>query len=686
MDKCGQNLVMSKWTHRWCVLKGNSFVYYVDDTKAVQKGSYAIDDTCKIVTEGDRKKSGGRNYVISLQKPNSIGGGGYELLLSCDDHDLLRVWESAISGVIATLRQIREVEGVQKKNHAPRLSVILDTIMDATNSVSSSSTTDEGSASVIGTESKIEKIKRNNDKRPSFFRRRSTLRSKSFINDSDIDISEVVNSTVIDGRLRKRDNGESEYTSEHCVLTNKSLMFFSDNHLRECRGAVLFDSSYYLTRLTTDKKIKTTNDLHLLSLHTRGSGKNFITKTSEVLLSFSDEGMLKLWEEKIYNVLYKFWEQTSDVIVKVTRFNDAHDIVAQIEEPVYKISLLVSSVPVLEQYHHYIDVREVYSKLKPISSGIITATFPRYHKRSAFNIQLNEDEIENRVIGLQNWLQDFVNKYSRFDYLNFIGEINDVQMDIALIFGASPQTLKYFMKKARDEKAKPSHAPPLPNKSKVMSLFEKYADDEEDGNIDTNNGFPNQEIYDKDAVCRFRDDDLRMPSSPDKLALYNVRQLALLCKVHQMDCRDFKGKKDYITALSSTYQKAPPYLHNKEARPIVENIVQTLEHRPSSINDHALNIEIDKIFIDLMRKLDVAEGLLGVMSMEYNTLEKLDRIRACVSVWDRELYLTGEDKLLLFRFSSERVLDSFSVLNLISRIQRSAGIIIMLKLVSPLLL
>ena len=122
MDKCGQSLVMSKWTHRWCVLNGNSFVYYVDETKTVQKGAYSIDDSCKVVTdESDTKKTGGREFVLSLQRPATLSGGGYELLLSCEDQDHLRIWESTLLCVIATLRQAKEAEAIHKKTHTPRL-------------------------------------------------------------------------------------------------------------------------------------------------------------------------------------------------------------------------------------------------------------------------------------------------------------------------------------------------------------------------------------------------------------------------------------------------------------------------------------------------------------------------------------------------------------------------------------
>lgn len=662
MDKCGQSLVMSKWTHRWCVLNGNSFIYYVDESKTVQKGAYAIDETCKVLTEEiDPKKTGGREFVLSLQRAGTLSGGGYELLLSCESQDLLRVWESTLLCVIATLRQVKEAEAIHKKSHTPRLSVILDTIIDAT----------------TGSPDNTDGKKRVLEKRPSFFRRRSTVKlnrsgsiaGRGLDSDASIDTSELLKSAVKDGRVLKRGEGESDYSDDFCVLSSTSLAFFADSSLQESRGAVIFDPSYILTRPTTDKKCKSTNSTHFLSLQTRGVGKNYITKTSELFLSFPNVEQLLVWEEKLYNILYKHKHQVFDVVVRVQQHVDTDGITGMIEEPIFRISLIVSSKSVLEQYHHYIDIREVYSKLKPLSSGIITAIFPKAHKRSAYNIKLNEDEVENRIVGLQIWLQDLVSQYSKFDYLNFIGEVNDVQVDIAAIFGTTPNTLKSFIKEARDKKIEAASPPPLP-KSKVMSLFQKY---EEDDDVGTSSPAPPPPASIEQVETS--DDDLRMPSSPDKLVLYNIMQLAKLCKIHQMECTEFKCKKNYISALATTYQKALPYLHNKEARPIVENLLQTLESKPSSINDDAVNIEIDKIFIDLMRKLNVPENLLGLLSMEYNTFEKLDRIQSCVSVWDADLYFTQEDKSLLLQFTSDRYLDSFSVLNLKSRISAEGTIV-----------
>jgi hypothetical protein len=672
--------MLSKWTHRWCVLNGNSFIYYVDETKAVQKGAYVIDDSCKILAEesnSDNKKSGGHEFVVSLQRPSNLSGGGYELLLSCKDQNDLHVWESALSGVIATLRQKKEAESIHKKSHAPRLSVILDSIIDATTGsafTAPGTSTSTSTSSTDGGDARKKTI----EKRPSFFRRRSTLKpsrsgsmlGKGLTTDVPIDTSEILKSAVQDGRVLKRGSGDTDYTDDFCVLSSTSLAFFADSSLQDSRGAILFDSSYYLTRLTCDKKQKSTNNDHFLSLQTRGTGKNITTKTSELLLSFPNQEQQVMWEEKIYKVLYEHLHRAYDVVVRVQQYFDQDFITGMIDEPIFKISLVVSGKPVLEQYHHYIDIREVYTKLKALSSGIITAVFPKAHKRSTYNIKLNEDEIDNRIVGLQSWLQDLVTQYSKFDYLNFIGEINDVQMDIAALFGTDPHILKSFIKEARDKKIQASAPPPLP-KSKLMSLFQKYEEDDDD--------FPPPPPPSSQAPMQGQgqessdDDDLRMPSSPDKLVLYNIMQLAKLCKTHQMECREFKCKKNYISALATTYQKALPYLHNKEARPIVENLLQTLEFKPSSINDDAVNIEIDKIFIDLMRMLNVPENLLGLLSMEYNTFEKLDRIQSCVSIWDAELYFTVEDRALLLQFSADRYLDSFSVLNLQSRVKSSEG-------------
>ena len=651
--------MLSKWTHRWCVLSGSQFIYYVDESKSVQKMAYDIDDTCK-VTSGvsDKKKFGGREYVITLHKPKTLSVMGYELLLSCDDQDQLKVWESALSGVIATLRQKKEAEAIRRKTHTPRLSVIMDSILDvASGSLSNSPSTVEGNVP----KSKAEK-------RPSIFRRLSSIKTNT--PELPVDTSELRKSAVKGGKVSKRNQGDSEYSEEYCVLASSSLTFFEDSTMEEIKSVVSLDSSCYLTRFVTDKKAKACPSRHLLSLHTRGTGKNFVNKTSELMLSFPTETQLSEWENNISKVLYDHMSKVHDIVVRVKLFIDETGTIGKIEEPIFKITLLIDNEHVVEQYHHYIDIREVYSKLKSLSAGIITAVFPKAHKRSNFNQSLTEEEIENRMIGLQIWLQDLVTQYSQFDYLNFIGGINDVQVDIAGLFGTQPNALKAFMKTAREKKVKAStHVapPPLP-KSKVMSLFEKYED--EDGDAVS---VPPPSVAQTSSVnlpppVASDDDDLRMPSSPDKLVLYNIMQLAKLCKIHQMDCTDFKCKKNYINALSTTYQKALPYLHNKEARPIIGNLIQMLEYNPASINDQAVNIEIDKIFVDLLRKLNVAEGLLGLLSMEFNSFEKLSRIQSCISVWDKDLFFTQEDRLLLQQFTTDRFLDSFSVLNLSSRL------------------
>mmetsp|Transcript_10956 Transcript_10956/g.20259 ORF Transcript_10956/g.20259 Transcript_10956/m.20259 type:complete len:1781 (-) Transcript_10956:880-6222(-) len=661
LDKCGQKLMFSKYTHRWCVLNGNSFTYYTDESKSVQKMAYVIDDTCKVYSNVKKNGSDSSSRVITLERPSTLSVVGYELLLTSDDPDTLTAWEVSLINVIIALRQKKEAEALHKKPNTPRLSVIMDSFRDA-----ASGSTPTAGGETIDTKPKPEK-------RPSFFRRRSTLKANT--PDVPVDTTALRKAALKDGTVSKRGQGESDYSSAYCVLSSNSLTFFESSSMEESKGMMTLDASWYLTRVVADKKVKSTTPQYLLSLHTRGSGKNFINKSNEMLLSFPNHNQMVQWEDRILKVLAELLSKVYDIVVRVQLLEidtETLNSTSKIDEPIFHISLYVGSKSVMKQYHHYIDIREVREKIKTLSSGIITATFPRVHKRSQYNQKLTDEEVENRMVGLQSWLQDVVSQYSQFDYLNFLGGVNDVQVDIAGLFGTTPSTLKAFIKESKDKKAKEATAhlapPPLP-KSKVMSLFEKYEEIDEEGTAPPTPPAPSVSVTSPETVG-VSDDDLRMPSTPDKLVLYNIVQLAKLCKIHEMDCTEFKSKKDYVNALATTYQKAPPYLHNKEARPIVENLLQTIENKPSSINDHEVNIEIDKIFIDLMRKLNVAEGLLGLLSMEFNTFEKLDRIESCVAIWDRDLFFTREDSSLLQQFTTDRYLDSFSVLNLSSRLAR----------------
>ena len=107
LRKCGVGWIYSKWTKRWCVLTGNAFIYYRDESLTEKKGEYLISDTCSITRKcsGSGNEAGKKSSKIEycLHMP---GRGGYELLLSADDENTMTRWCEYIQKAIQHQSQL----------------------------------------------------------------------------------------------------------------------------------------------------------------------------------------------------------------------------------------------------------------------------------------------------------------------------------------------------------------------------------------------------------------------------------------------------------------------------------------------------------------------------------------------------------------------------------------------------
>ena len=94
LHKCGVGMIFSKWTTRWCILTGNSFVYYEDESLTKKRGEYTITDACEIT-----RNSSATKFCIEycLEKR---GKGSYKLLLGADDEATMDHWITHIRNAI----------------------------------------------------------------------------------------------------------------------------------------------------------------------------------------------------------------------------------------------------------------------------------------------------------------------------------------------------------------------------------------------------------------------------------------------------------------------------------------------------------------------------------------------------------------------------------------------------------
>lgn len=440
-------------------------------------------------------------------------------------------------------------------------------------------------------------------------------------------------------------------------LTEKSLTYFTDDSLSVMKGIVILTANSSVVQIhpkfISDSTSNPYQSLFCLysssasstsTLERRGSFGNVVMGNavaavgmkraptrSALLLSAPDKDTMTVWLNVLNDCILKLRHHVWPIVIQVAVATD-DDGKIYTSDAVYKIHTIVNRSVKYVAYHHYLDIREVYSKIRTVSTDDINirSPFPRAFKRSTFGIELGAEEIEQRRHQLEAYLQELIGKYHDYDFLNELGGTNDVQVDLAALFGTTPQHLNDIINEAETQ-GEVSKVP----LSKIAGLFNTYRDsdqEEEPGH--------DPELSCGDEVAKEPTSELEMPADASELNKFNVIQLAMLCDSQHIDTADFKSKKQYIEALSSTYQKALPYLHNKEVRPIVQRLVAAMT---SGYADAAVNIEIDKIFVDLMRLLSVCESLLGVLSMEYSTAEKLETIKQCVAVWDKDFYFTEED-------------------------------------------
>jgi hypothetical protein len=365
---------------------------------------------------------------------------------------------------------------------------------------------------------------------------------------------------------------------------------------------------------------------------------NLISK-HEIFLATSSNSALKQWESALNQILFKPTVSLTlnklTVIVKICSKEDP--FLFQTNDPIFKILLLRNNYIFSEECHYYPDLRTIYERIKrnfPDISSQFHSSFPRSPSRNFLGVRTpfpkeetvsvgSGNELSDRRIKLEVWLQELLERFPLFSSSFSSSTSPSVEMTakmnqrIASLYGCMTTELLRIIQQ-----------PDL-----VKSLGEKY------GSQFTSPS------------------NLLLPSYPKQLKRWSVTQLAKACRVRNIDCKSFHGRRQYVKALSPF---CIPYLQGKDARKIVNQL---------KISGQAS--DVDLIFGDTCRRLGISETQLPLLVHNYSTKEKIVTISRAISIWDEESNLTLEDREMIRALTSGSEVDSFLFLTLLYRISQS---------------
>lgn len=157
----------------------------------------------------------------------------------------------------------------------------------------------------------------------------------------------------------------------------------------------------------------------------------------------------------------------------------------------------------------------------------------------------------------------------------------------------------------------------------------------------------------------YSQDSIILPSNWKALKKWSVYTLARACTERNIDCSTFRGRMQYVNALSPY---CVPYLQDKDARKWM-----------SQYKRNSWSPVLDNIFGDTCRRLGVPEKNIPLTQQNYSTSEKYEVIMRTISIWDSDIIFTPEDSLMTEVLLRGSELDSFFLLTLLYRISLSCS-------------
>ena len=656
LEKMGSTVIISaSWTTRWFVLTNDSLSYYTDQSLSNKRGFIALNHTCSVT----RKPSeGNRKYLLNINDKVS----GRNLLMCASEFSTLASWEQAINGVI--------------QKH-----------MDSNTTPIGPQEDDEEDDNNTEELRKYESMMEDNTRRKPN-RRKSNMLQEGYL-------------------WKQGYKSTSKWTKCWCVLTQSHLSYFSDSSQTVLKSILTLDKDSYVTI----KKIKAP-DIDTTKAIALYLGNNRDNITARALTTPDDAafyGWLAVLSRAIIQLRHLQGPFALAVRVNICK-PGFHEFTPPIEETIYEIQLYINSRIVRTCHHFYNDLKEVNNKLRAVLSvaPAMDIPFPRQYRRSAFGVKLHDDVLEDRRFQLEHWAQEVIERYYHLECLEELSATNDVQNAVAHVFGCDGATLGALIDAANGKLSPeeaavvvygenaPVYAQSLqrptdlsPMAAAAAAAMELHEAEQlaslaaaaattnrtdmtsaEDASMNGNRESVGEEAVEGGALGT-DSDALVMPAKASQLKKFELKKLALLCKAQNIDILSFKSRKQFVRALTDTYQKYVPYLHGKDARVVVSRLLEIAKKGPTQLLLPANAIEVDNIFVDLMRKLHVADTLLDAVSVEYCTQDKLSVISQCVSVWDVEIDFTKEDDDMLESLARDITVNSFLILTLQHRISQT---------------
>mmetsp|Transcript_14411 Transcript_14411/g.21624 ORF Transcript_14411/g.21624 Transcript_14411/m.21624 type:complete len:1664 (+) Transcript_14411:117-5108(+) len=611
LDKQGHGLI-STWHTRWFVLTDTSLCYYTDQTLASKKGECKISGSTRITR---KPPEGSHKHLLSIYDDTTKK----EMLICAPDMTTLGSWERAIQDVIDPLHSSQAAEFCADASLSmhPRKSIKLDIWSGESSSV------------------------------------------------------------LLYGYLQKQSNIMMAWNRRWFVLsrtaTAYSLCHYTDDTMAQKKGEFLIDKHCTVTR----RRPMSSERPYLLSISS-GGGRDYNARSggvrTDILVSAHTEAVLQRWEHALASTVLQMRHKHHAAAVRVSLVTDV-DILESMQESVFLVRVFVKCRQVQSAYHFYSDIRDAFNRLRVTSDIAVEEPFPRQYKRSAFGVKLGEDELESRRFQLENCLQELLDKYTEFEFLQEVGgEAEEVLDSIAQLYGGNPTRISRVVACASQGDYQSLVSTPDGSVSGSDSPETTMGDSTKNKTetVPTNTGVTSLFAHVSDSDSE-PDEPSTTPHDAHDLRTMGILDLAQLCLDRSIDYTGFKSKKAFIEALEETSAQELPYLHDKVARAVVRRLVGTVEGKTDAQLDAGTITEVDRVFDDLLRLLEVPNDIKAILDVELTTTDKLARIVKGVSLWDEDICFSAEDRDLIASLGSDDPASSFLLLILRYRIRQATA-------------